>query len=78
MLTRSAEGGCVVSGNIIDTAAGFGIIAGTNTAASDLNINSNTILNSTIGIGFSTSTGAGQILISGNMVQGASGGSRAG
>jgi hypothetical protein len=46
---------------------------GINTAASDLNINSNAILNSTIGIGFSIYTGAGQILISGNMIQGAFG-----
>jgi putative cofactor-binding repeat protein len=69
------EGACVVSGNLIDSAEGWGIIAGHNASTRDLNINSNLILNSGIGIGYSSQTGAGQIVISSNQVQGASGGS---
>ena len=70
----NVEGACVVSGNIIDTAAGLGIIAGHNAYAHDLNINGNLILNSPIGIGYSAQSGAGQIVISSNQIQGATSG----
>ncbi|MEW6436804.1 MAG: TIGR03808 family TAT-translocated repetitive protein [Pseudomonadota bacterium] len=68
------EGACVISGNLVDTAAGFGIIAGHNFASHDINVNANLVLNSPIGIGYGTGTGAGQLVISGNQIQGATGG----
>lgn len=69
------EGGCVVSANVIETAAGFGIIAGTNDATRDLNINGNLVISAATGIGWSNHPSAGQVLIVGNMVKGATNGS---
>ena len=68
------EGACVVSGNLVDTAAGIGIVAGHNASTADLNISSNLVVNSPIGVGYSDQAGAGQIVISGNQIQGANGG----
>ena len=70
-----ANNACVVTGNMIDSAEGFGIVAATNNAALDLNINANLILNATVSIGFSNNGAAGQIAITGNQIKSASGGS---
>lgn len=70
----TVEGACVVSANIIEGAAGLGIVAGTDAATQDLNVNGNLVLFSNIGIGFGSSSSYGQIVISGNQVRGASGG----
>ncbi|MBY6241149.1 TIGR03808 family TAT-translocated repetitive protein [Methylosinus sp. Sm6] len=69
-----AEGAAVISGNIVDGAAGIGIISGHNASTHDLNVNGNLILTSPIGIGYSAQSGAGQIIISSNQIQGAAGG----
>lgn len=69
-----AEGATVISGNLVDGAAGMGINAGHNASTHDINVNGNLILNSPIGIGYSAQSGAGQIVISSNQIQGATGG----
>ncbi len=68
------ETNALVSGNIVDSSAKFGIIAGHNVFSSNLNINSNLILNTPIGIGYGNQSGAGQLEISGNQIQGATSG----
>lgn len=70
----AVEGACVVSGNIIESAATLGIRAGTNDAAEDLNITGNTVLNSPMGIGWSNNAKAGQVLITSNQIRNAPGG----
>ncbi|MBG0807837.1 TIGR03808 family TAT-translocated repetitive protein [Methylosinus sp. H3A] len=69
-----AEGAAVISGNLVDGAAGIGINPGHNASTHDLNVNGNLVLNSPIGIGYSAQSGAGQIVISSNQIQGATGG----
>lgn len=66
----SVEKGCLVSGNLVDTAAGIGVNVGHNLASGDSNTNGNLILNSPIGVGYSNQTG--NIVISSNQIQGAS------
>jgi uncharacterized secreted repeat protein (TIGR03808 family) len=70
----SVEKACVVSGNLIDAAAGVGINVGHNVASGDVNANGNLVLNAPLGIGYSAQTGAGNIVISSNEIQGATSG----
>ncbi|MHB8884749.1 MAG: TIGR03808 family TAT-translocated repetitive protein [Methylovirgula sp.] len=67
----SVETTCVVSGNLIDNAAGVGINVGHNSASGDVNTNGNLILSSPLGVGYSAQSGAGNIVISSNEIQGA-------
>jgi uncharacterized secreted repeat protein (TIGR03808 family) len=69
------EGVCAVTGNIVEDAQGFGIIAGTNLAADDLLLSGNSVRVSGYGIGYSSAAGAGQISIVANMLSGNQGGS---
>lgn len=69
------EGACVVSSNIVEGAEGVGIVAGTNLATEDLNVTGNLVTFSPIGIGYSNAGGAGQVMITGNQVRGATNGS---
>lgn len=62
-----------VVGNVVDTAAGFGITPGHN-SGNNLNINANLVFNSPVGIGYGA-TAPGNLVISGNEIQGATGGS---
>lgn len=71
----SVEQTCCVSGNLVESAAGFGICAGHN-GGYDLSINGNLVLSSPVGIGYSDAPGnTGQWLISSNEVHGATSGS---
>jgi hypothetical protein len=67
-----AETNSLISGNLIDTAAGVGINVGHNTASGNVNTNGNLVLSSPLGIGYSSQ--AGNIVISSNEIQGASSG----
>lgn len=70
----SVERACVVSGNLVDGAAGVGINVGHNSASGDVNTTGNLVLNSPLGIAYSAQNGAGNIVISSNEIQGASSG----
>lgn len=70
----SVETACVVAGNLVDTAAGIGINIGHNAASGNTNTTGNLVLNAPIGIGYSAQSGAGNIVISSNEVQGATSG----
>ncbi|GEO83394.1 MULTISPECIES: TIGR03808 family TAT-translocated repetitive protein [Alphaproteobacteria] len=69
------EGLCVLTGNMIEGAAGFGILLGTNEATYDLLATGNLVHASTTGIGYSNNASAGRISIVGNVVSGATNGS---
>lgn len=69
------EGLCVLTGNMIEDAAGFGIVLGTNEATYDLLATGNLIHASVTGIGCSNNASAGRISIVGNVVSGATNGS---
>lgn len=69
------EGTCAVTGNIVENAAGFGIVLGTNAAAANLLATGNIVSVSPVGIGFSNDGGAGQTSIQSNMVTGSNNGS---
>lgn len=64
------EADSAVTGNVVERAASFGIMLGTNNYTRDLLCNDNLIRTTPIGIGFSKETGAGQIFIASNMVSG--------
>ncbi len=68
----TVEQDCVVSGNLIESAARVGIQAGVNTGARDLVLTGNLVRNAAIGIGVSNDavTGADRsIVVSGNVVR---------
>ncbi len=66
------EADCNVSGNVVENAARFGVVLGTNDYTDDLLCNDNLIRNAPIGIGFANATATGgrdtQIFIASNMV----------
>jgi uncharacterized secreted repeat protein (TIGR03808 family) len=60
----------VVTGNVIENAQGYGIVAGWRNYLRDLNITDNLIRNAHIGIGVSVDPSAGMALIANNMISG--------
>ena len=60
----------VVTGNVIENAQGYGIVAGWRNYLRDLNITDNLIRNAHIGIGVSIDPSAGMALIANNMISG--------
>ena len=65
------EADSVVSGNVIENAPSFGIIAGWGKYLRDVSITGNVIRNAFAGIGISVADGAGTALVDGNLVSGA-------
>jgi len=57
-----------VSGNVIENAPSFGIVAGWGKYLRDVAITGNVIRNAFVGIGASVVSGAGTVLINGNMI----------
>jgi uncharacterized secreted repeat protein (TIGR03808 family) len=60
-----------VTGNVIENAPAFGIIAGWGKYLRDVVISGNVIRNSFVGIGVSVVSGAGSALVNNNMISGA-------
>lgn len=65
------EADATVSGNVIENAPSFGVIAGWGKYLRDVAITSNVVRNSFIGIGVTVAPGAGTALVSNNMISGA-------
>jgi uncharacterized secreted repeat protein (TIGR03808 family) len=63
-----------VSGNVIENAPSFGIVAGWGKYLRDVAISGNIIRNAFVGIGVSVVPGAGMTLVNNNMISGAQGG----
>jgi uncharacterized secreted repeat protein (TIGR03808 family) len=61
-----------VSGNVIENAPSFGIIAGWGNYLRDVAISGNVIRNASIGIGVSVAPGAGAALVNNNVISGTS------
>jgi uncharacterized secreted repeat protein (TIGR03808 family) len=57
-----------VSGNVIENAPAFGILAGWGNYLRDVAISGNVIRNAFVGIGVSVAPGAGTALVDGNMI----------
>ncbi|MBR1222659.1 TIGR03808 family TAT-translocated repetitive protein [Bradyrhizobium sp. U87765 SZCCT0131] len=68
------EADTAVSGNVIENAPAFGIIAGWGNYLRDVAITGNVVRNALVGIGVSVVPGAGTAVVSGNMISGAAGG----
>jgi uncharacterized secreted repeat protein (TIGR03808 family) len=64
------EADTAVSGNVIENAPSFGIIAGWGKYLRDVAISGNVIRNASIGIGVSVAPGAGTALINNNLISG--------
>jgi uncharacterized secreted repeat protein (TIGR03808 family) len=62
------EADTAVSGNVIENAPSFGIICGWGKYLRDIAISGNVIRKAFIGIGVSVASGAGTVLINGNMI----------
>jgi uncharacterized secreted repeat protein (TIGR03808 family) len=60
-----------VTGNVIENAPSFGIIAGWGKYLRDVTITGNVIRNTFVGIGVSVASGAGTALVNNNMISGA-------
>lgn len=73
----AVEADTTVTGNMIEGAARFGINAGWGPFLRDCVISSNVIRQSEVGIGVSEAPGAGQVLVSGNVIDASSGAIRA-
>jgi uncharacterized secreted repeat protein (TIGR03808 family) len=67
----AVEADSVVSGNVIETAPGYGIMIGWGRYLRDVSVTGNLIRNAHIGIGVSTDALAGTALISDNLITGA-------
>jgi uncharacterized secreted repeat protein (TIGR03808 family) len=65
------EADATVSGNVVENAPSFGMMAGWGKYLRDVAITGNVVRNSFIGIGVSVAQGAGTALISNNMISGA-------
>lgn len=65
------EADAAVSGNVVENAPAFGIIAGWGKYLRDVAITGNVIRNSFVGIGVSVAAGAGTALVANNMISGA-------
>jgi uncharacterized secreted repeat protein (TIGR03808 family) len=57
-----------VSGNVIENAPSFGIIAGWGKYLRDVVISGNVIRNAFVGVGVSVASGAGTVLVNNNMI----------
>ena len=66
------EADTAVTGNVVENAALFGIVAGWGAAMRDVTINGNVVRGSPVGIAVSVSPGAGHAAITGNRIEGAS------
>jgi uncharacterized secreted repeat protein (TIGR03808 family) len=66
------EADAAVSGNVIENAPAFGVVAGWGKYLRDVAITGNVIRNAFVGIGVSVAPGAGAALVSNNMISGAS------
>lgn len=66
----AVEADSVVSGNVIENAQGYGIIAGWFSYLRDVSVTDNLIRNTHIGIGVSTDPSAGTALITNNLITG--------
>jgi uncharacterized secreted repeat protein (TIGR03808 family) len=66
----SIEADTIVSGNVIEAAPGFGIVAGWMNYLRDVSVTNNLIRDAHIGIGVSIDRGAGAALITGNLISG--------
>jgi uncharacterized secreted repeat protein (TIGR03808 family) len=64
------EADTAVTGNVIENAPAFGIIAGWGKYLRDVAISGNVIRNALVGIGVSVAPGAGTALVSNNMISG--------
>ena len=62
------EADCSVTGNVIENAPAFGIVAGWGKYLRDVSISGNVIRNALAGIGVSVAPGAGTALVTNNMV----------
>ena len=65
------EADTAVSGNVVENAPAFGIVAGWGQYLRDVALTGNVIRNAPIGIGVSVTPGAGTALVNGNMISGA-------
>ncbi|CUA85365.1 twin-arg-translocated uncharacterized repeat protein [Chelatococcus sambhunathii] len=65
----SAEGDCVVNGNVVECALRYGIVVGTNNYARNLIASDNVIRRCGIGIAASANANAGHMLVTDNMIQ---------
>jgi uncharacterized secreted repeat protein (TIGR03808 family) len=65
------EADAAVSGNVIENAPAFGVVAGWGKYLRDVAITGNVIRNAFIGIGVSVAPGAGTAVVSNNMISGA-------
>ncbi|MGE0233630.1 MAG: TIGR03808 family TAT-translocated repetitive protein, partial [Flavobacteriaceae bacterium] len=65
------EADTAVTGNVVENAALFGIVAGWGAAMRDITINGNIVRGSPVGIAVSVSPGAGHAAITGNRIEGA-------
>jgi uncharacterized secreted repeat protein (TIGR03808 family) len=65
------EADASVTGNVIENAPSFGIVAGWGKYLRDVSITGNVVRNAFVGIGISVLPGAGTALVSGNMISGA-------
>lgn len=65
------EADSAVSGNVVENAPSFGIVAGWGKYLRDVAINGNVIRNAPVGIGVSVIAGAGTASVTGNMISGA-------
>jgi uncharacterized secreted repeat protein (TIGR03808 family) len=64
------EADAAVSGNVIENAPAFGVVAGWGRYLRDVAITGNVIRNAFVGIGVSVAPGAGTALVSGNLISG--------
>jgi uncharacterized secreted repeat protein (TIGR03808 family) len=69
------EADAAVTGNVVENAPTFGIMAGWGKYLRDVTITGNVVRNAYIGIGVSVVPGAGTALVSGNLISGAARGS---
>ncbi len=65
------EADSTVTGNVVENAPSFGIITGWGEYQRDVAIAGNVVRNAFVGIGVSASSGAGTVLINGNVISGA-------
>ncbi len=68
------EADAAVTGNVIESAPSFGIMAGWGKYLRDVTITGNVLRNSFVGIGVSVVPGAGTALVSNNLISGSRGG----
>jgi len=69
------EADAAVTGNVVENAPAFGIMAGWGKYLRDVTITGNVVRNAYIGIGVSVVPGAGTALVNGNLISGAARGS---